>query len=102
MHKRIIWILFFAAFVLDYFRSRTEKENKSIPKNIKESKPKKEIDINDISTKPKEKMNAKLNDENDEELEDIDEISNNNIEKSYKTKKNNNKIIDLRIEFCQS
>ena len=102
MHKRIIWILFFAAFVLDYFMSRTEKENKSIPKNIKESKPKKEIDINDISTKPKEKMNAKLNDENDEELEDIDEISNNNIEKSYKTKKNNNKIIDLRIEFCQS
>ena len=99
MHKRIIWILFFAAFVLDYFRSRTEKENKSIPKNIKENKPKKEIDINDMSIKPKAKMNSKLN---EEELKDIDEKSNNNLEKNYKTEKNNNKIIDLRIEFCQS
>ena len=99
MHKRIIWTLFFAAFVLDYYRSRVEKENKTLPKNIKEERTKKEIDINKKPIKPKEKMDTNMN---DEELKYIDEKSNNNIEQIYKTETNKNKLIDLRIEFCQS
>ena len=56
MHKRIIWTLFFSAFILDYFRSRyTSSESKSIQENIQEREEKKEININNISNKPKEK-----------------------------------------------
>lgn len=102
MHKRIIWTLFFAAFILDYFRSRTsEKKSKTLSENIKEKKSKKEIEIDDDIPKPNEKMKAKIDDEelkvtyehNDEDIE---------IENNQKKRKNIKNVIDLRIEFCQS
>jgi len=100
MHKRIIWTLFFAAFILDYFRSRTERqESKPIKNDNKEKEQTNEIYENNISNNPKEKMKAKFN---DEELEVTYEDNNNDFEKKQKKGKNKNKIIDLRIEFCQS
>ena len=91
MHKRIIWALFFSAFILDYFRSKTtSSESKSILENNQEKEEKKQININDISNKKKEKTKEKYNNE-----ENIDEFETN----QHKRK---NKNIDLRIEFCQS
>ena len=91
MHKRIIWTLFFAAFILDYFRSKyTSSESKTILENNQEKEEKKQININDISNKKKEKTKEKYNNE-----ENIDEFETN----QHKRK---NKNIDLRIEFCQS
>ena len=93
MHKRIIWTLFFAAFILDVIRLQSEKSSKKqIPKN------KKEEQLNKEQIK-KEKETETINQEQDvddfEENEDIKVIDN------FKKKKKN-KNIKLRIEFCQS
>jgi len=43
MHKRIIWTLFFAAFILDFIRLQSEKSSKKpIPKKNKIESPKEE------------------------------------------------------------
>ena len=94
MHKRIIWTLFFAAFILDFYRSRsTTSQPDPNHKYTKEQMQQKEIDLNDIPNKPKEGMKAKMG---DEELEITYEDNNIN---NHKRK---NKNINLRIEFCQS
>ena len=94
MHKRIIWALFFAAFILDFYRSRsTTSQSDHIHQNTKEQVQQKEIDLNDISNKPKEGMKAKMGDEELEITYEDDNINNH---------KRKNKNIDLRIEFCQS
>ena len=96
MHKRIIWSLFLAAFILDFFRSRSSSEEQnSIPKNRKENFS--QNDINDLSHKPKKKTNQKNYEEKSEQDDDYDEN-----EKILKKQKNSNKYINLRIEFCQS
>ena len=95
MHKRIIWTLFLAAFILDFFRSRTTSgDPDSLPENNREN----EINIDDKPNKPKDKKNKKINNEDlrntyEENYEDID------TQKINKKRKN---FIDLRIEFCQS
>lgn len=95
MHKRIIWTLFLAAFILDFFRSRTTSEEPdSLPENNREN----EINIDDKPNKPKDKKNKKINNEDlrntyEENYEDTD------TQKINKKRKN---FIDLRIEFCQS
>ena len=97
MHQRIIWTLFFTAFILDVFRIQSEKpQKKPIPKNINKEK---EKEIPNIPTKSKEKEKEKLitqtEDDDFEENEEIKVIDN------FKKKKKN-KNINLRIEFCQS
>ena len=93
MHKRIIWTLFFAAFILDVIRLQSEKSTKKpIQKKINEEQPN-----NESIEKIKEKENIiKEEDSGDfEENEELKVIDNFN-------KKKKNKNINLRIEFCQS
>lgn len=101
MHKRIIWTLFFGAFILDFFRSRSTPEKpKPYPRNNKEEINEKEIEKEEeiISYHPKEKMKARFNDEELKVTYDEDNIS----EKVHKKKRKIYNNIDLRIEFCQS
>ena len=89
MHQRIIWLLFFSAFILDVIRLNSAKPKEKqikeeIPKNIKQEVPLKE---------PEEKI-LKLEDKDDFE-EELKVVNN------FKKKKSNKKI-NLRIEFCQS
>ena len=89
MHKRIIWTLFFAAFILDVIRLQSEKSTKKpTPKKIKEEQPNKEP----IKEKENENIIKEEDFEDNEELKVIDNFA--------KEKKNKN--INLRIEFCQS
>ena len=100
MHKRIIWTLFFAAFILDYFRSHyTEESPKPSPKMNRVD----EFTENEDNNRQKEKLKARFNEEElkvkyDNE-DDYAEKENINIKKKRRNKHSN---IDLRIEFCQS
>ncbi len=97
MHKRIIWTLFFAAFILDYFRSHSTSESpKPSSKNYKEEV----FNENEINS-PKEKKKV---DFNDEELQDTNDYEDNysEREKINQKRRKKNQNIDLRIEFCQS
>ena len=90
MHQRIIWLLFFSAFILDVIRLNSSKPKEKqikeeIPKNIKQEVPLKE---------PEEKI-LKEEDKDDFEEEELKVVNN------FKKKKSNKKI-NLRIEFCQS
>ena len=90
MHQRIIWLLFFSAFILDVIRLNSAKPKEKqikeeIPKNIKQEVPLKE---------PEEKI-LKEEDKDDFEEEELKVVNN------FKKKKSNKKI-NLRIEFCQS
>ena len=90
MHQRIIWLLFFSAFILDVIRLNSAKPKEKqikeeIPKNIKQEVPLKE---------PEEKI-LKEEDKDDFEEEELKVVNN------FKKKKSN-KNINLRIEFCQS
>ena len=97
MHTRIIWTLFLAAFILDFFRSRsTTSQSEEILNYNKEQEEQKNINLNDIPEKPKKEMKAKIN---EEELEVIYE---DNINRNKKKNKKKSQNIDLRIEFCQS
>ena len=101
MHKRIIWTLFFGAFILDFFRSRsTPGKPKPYPRNNKEEINEKEIEKEEeiISSHPKEKMKARFNDEELKVTYDEENIS----KKVHKKKRNIYNNINLRIEFCQS
>ena len=87
MHKRIIWTLFFAAFILDVIRLQSEKSSKKVnPKKNKIEPSHKEEKQNPIQEKEEEDL---------EENEDLKLVNN-------FSKKNKNKNINLRIEFCQS
>ena len=89
MHKRIIWTLFFAAFILDFIRLQSEKSSKKpIPKKNKIEQPQKE---------PK-KIPTPIQDKEEEDLEENEELK---VVNNF-SKKNKNKNINLRIEFCQS
>ena len=89
MHKRIIWTLFFAAFILDFIRLQSEKSSKKpIPKKNKIESPKEEPKQIPTPTQDKEEEDIEEN----EELKIVNNFS----------KKNKNKNINLRIEFCQS
>ena len=89
MHKRIIWTLFFAAFILDFIRLQSEKSSKKpIPKKNKIEPPKEEPKQIPTPTQDKEEEDIEEN----EELKIVNNFS----------KKNKNKNINLRIEFCQS
>jgi hypothetical protein len=100
MHKRIIWTLFFAAFILDYFRSHyTTESPKPSPKINKGD----EYTENEENNRQSEKLKAKFNEEElkvtyDNEDED-DYAEKENIKKK---RRNKHSKIDLRIEFCQS
>ena len=97
MHKRIIWTLFFAAFILDYFRSHSTSESpKPSSKNYKEEV----FNENEINS-PKEKKKV---DFNDEELQDTNDYEDNysEREKINQKRRKKNQNIDLIIEFCQS
>ena len=92
MHKRIIWTLFFAAFILDVIRLQSEKSTKKpTQKKINEDQPNKE------PIKEKENENI-IKEEDSEDLENNEELK--VIDNFAKKKKNKN--INLRIEFCQS
>ena len=87
MHKRIIWTLFFAAFILDFIRLQSEKSSKKpISKKNKIEPPKEEPKQTQTPIQDKEEEDAEEN----EELKVVNNFS----------KKNKN--INLRIEFCQS
>ena len=89
MHKRIIWTLFFAAFILDFIRLQSEKSSKKpIPKKNKRE-PRKE--------EPK-KTPTPIQDKEEEDLEENEDLK---LVNNF-SKKNKNKNINLRIEFCQS
>ena len=93
MHQRIIWTLFFTAFILDIFRIRSESTiKKPIPPKInKQTEPQ----VNSHIQKEEKKYIEKEDDdfEEDEDLKVVD---------NFKKKKKKNKMINLRIEFCQS
>jgi len=93
MHQRIIWTLFFTAFILDIFRIRSESTiKKPIPPKIKKQT---EPQVNSHIQKEEKKYIEKEDDdfEEDEDLKVVD---------NFKKKKKKNKMINLRIEFCQS
>lgn len=91
MHQRIIWILFFTAFILDIFRSQSGISSKKplLKKTYQEKQ--------DIPIKNKENENI-INDEEDGEFDENEEMK---VIDNFKKKKKN-KNINLRIEFCQS
>ena len=96
MHQRIIWTLFFTAFILDIFRIRSETTTKRpIPPKINKQnvQPKKEQLNSYINSKKKEKEKDEDDFEEDEEIKVVD---------NFKKKKKKNQMINLRIEFCQS
>ena len=89
MHKRIIWTLFFVAFILDFIRLQSEKSSKKpISKKNKIEPPKEE---------PKQ-MPTPIQDKEEEDLEENEDLK---LVNNF-SKKNKNKNINLRIEFCQS
>ena len=93
MHKRIIWTLFFVAFILDVIRLQSEKSTKKpIPKKVNEEQPN-----NESIEKIKEKENI-IQEEDSGDFEENEELK--VIDNFSKKKKNKN--INLRIEFCQS
>ena len=97
MHQRIIWTLFFTAFILDIFRIRSESTTKKpIPPKLNKQKtqPKQE-QLNSYVQAEEKKFKEKEEDdfEEDEEIKVVD---------NFKKKKKKNKMINLRIEFCQS
>ena len=93
MHQRIIWTLFFTAFILDIFRIRSESTiKKPIPSEInKQTEPQVNSHIQN-----EEKKYIEKEDDDFEEDEDLKVVDN------FKKKKKKNKMINLRIEFCQS
>ena len=93
MHQRIIWTLFFTAFILDIFRIRSESTiKKPIPPEInKQTEPQVNSHIQN-----EEKKQIEKEDDDFEEDEDLKVVDN------FKKKKKKNKMINLRIEFCQS
>ena len=93
MHQRIIWTLFFTAFILDIFRIRSESTiKKPIPPKInKQTEPQVNSHIQN-----EEKKYTEKEDDDFEEDEDLKVVDN------FKKKKKKNKMINLRIEFCQS
>ena len=93
MHQRIIWTLFFTAFILDIFRIRSESTiKKPIPPKInKQTEPQVNSHIQN-----EEKKYLEKEDDDFEEDEDLKVVDN------FKKKKKKNKMINLRIEFCQS
>ena len=96
MHQRIIWTLFFTAFILDIFRIRSETTTKRpIPPKINKQnvQPKKEQLNSYINSEKKEKEKDEDDFEEDEEIKVVD---------NFKKKKKKNQMINLRIEFCQS
>jgi hypothetical protein len=96
MHQRIIWTLFFTAFILDIFRIRSEKTTKKeIHPNINQQKSQK-VEEGDSYIPTEEKKLPEKNKDDFEENEEETKVVNN-----YKKKKRN-KMINLRIEFCQS
>ena len=97
MHKRIIWTLFFTAFILDIFRIRSEKTTQRAipPKIIKQNKHTKKEEVNSY-IKSEEK---KIEEKEEDDFEDNEEIK---VVDNFKKKKKKNKMINLRIEFCQS
>ena len=96
MHQRIIWTLFFTAFILDIFRIRSEKATKrEIHPNINKQKEQK-TEVGDLRIPTEEKKLPEKNEDDFEENEEEIKVVNN-----YKKKKKN-KMINLRIEFCQS
>ena len=107
MHNRILWSLFLLAFILDYFRSRTESQDSNQIKNNQK--------VKEIKTENKVKHDNEIDDKSDNELEDkmkakmgneelkVDyEYNNDENESFHKKRKNLNQKINLRIEFCQS
>ena len=100
MHKRILWGLFFAAFILDYFRTFAEDNSKTRQKE--EELTEKKVDKQKIDyseTQYNEKMKAKID---DEEVKVNYEENDNENQKINKKRKRIKQNIDLRIEFCQS
>ena len=98
MHKRIIWTLFFTAFILDYFRSHyTTESPKPSPKINKGD----EYSESEENNRQKEKMKARFN---EEELKVTYDNEDDYVEKENikKKRRNKNSKIYLRIEFCQS
>ena len=93
MHQRIIWTLFFTAFILDIFRIRSESTiKKPIPPKINKQT---ETQVNS-HIQNEEKKYIEKEDDDFEEDEDLKVVDN------FKKKKKKNKMINLRIEFCQS
>ena len=95
MHKRILWGLFFAAFILDYFRTFAEDNTKTRQTEKKEDEQK----IYTSEAQYKEKMKAKID---NEEVDINYEENDNESQKIQKKRKKLKQNIDLRIEFCQS
>ena len=95
MHKRILWGLFFAAFILDYFRTFAEDNTKTRQTEKKEDEQK----IYTSEDQYKEKMKAKID---NEEVDINYEENDNESQKIHKKRKKLKQNIDLRIEFCQS
>ena len=95
MHKRILWGLFFAAFILDYFRTFAEDNAKTRQTEKKEDEQK----IYTSEAQYKEKMKAKID---NEEVDINYEENDNESQKIHKKRKKLKQNIDLRIEFCQS
>ena len=95
MHKRVLWGLFFAAFILDYFRTFAEDNTKTRQTEKKEDEQK----IYTSEAQYKEKMKAKID---NEEVDINYEENDNESQKIHKKRKKLKQNIDLRIEFCQS
>lgn len=99
MHKRILWGLFFTAFILDYFRTFVEDNSKIKQKRNLTEQNSEEQKINNMEAQKKEKMKVKID---DEDLKVNYEENDNESQKIHKKRKKSRQNIDLRIEFCQS
>ena len=99
MHKRILWGLFFAAFILDYFRTFAEDNTKTRQTEKLKEKKEDEQKIDYSESQYKEKMKAKID---NEEVDINYEENDNESQKIHKKRKKLKQNIDLRIEFCQS
>ena len=99
MHKRVLWGLFFAAFILDYFRTFAEDNTKTRQTEKLKEKKEDEQKIDYSEAQYKEKMKVKID---NEEVDINYEENDNESHKIHKKRKKLKQNIDLRIEFCQS
>ena len=76
MHQRIIWTLFFTAFILDIFRIRSEKATKrEIHPNINKQKEQK-TEVGDLRIPTEEKKFPEKNEDDFEKDEEIKVVDN--------------------------
>ena len=95
MTPKIIWVIFFGAFIFDLLSARAKKSETISPKTSEKSE---SLNKNPSTQKTKKKY-IEENDNDDDDDDDDDDEEDYKKPKKIKSIKEN---IDLRIQFCQS